>query len=56
MVKVLSHGNMHNVVKTFYCSECNCIFEADAEHFEAEDDGVYSCKCPECGKVVYAYL
>jgi Zn finger protein HypA/HybF involved in hydrogenase expression len=37
--------------KRFECKTCGCIFEANDDEYEYEDDYIYSrhyCKCPNC--------
>ena len=37
--------------KRFECKTCGCIFEADNDEYEVEDNRcrvLYFCKCPNC--------
>lgn len=39
--------------KRFECKTCGCVFEADEDEYEFEEDYIYSsyyCKCPNCGQ------
>jgi Zn finger protein HypA/HybF involved in hydrogenase expression len=44
-----------NETKRFECRTCGCVFEANKDEYEYEDDYIYSahyCKCPNCGQRV----
>jgi hypothetical protein len=40
-----------NKTRRFECGTCGCIFEADEDEYQYEEDYIYSayyCKCPNC--------
>lgn len=42
-----------NKTKRFECKTCGCVFEADEEEYDEEDNFytcIYYCKCPNCGR------
>ena len=45
-----------NKIKRFECKTCGCIFEADEDEYECEEEYTYStyyCKCPNCTKEAF---
>lgn len=42
--------------KRFACSLCDCIFEADINEYNYEEENTfisYYCECPNCGEKAY---
>lgn len=42
-----------NKTKRFECKTCGCVFEANEDEYEVEEEWIYStyyCFCPNCGK------
>lgn len=62
-MKILKEGKtkeeLERILKhteCFECKTCGCIFEADDDEYEYEEDWIYStyyCICPNCGRRAY---
>ncbi len=41
-----------NKTKRFECPTCGCIFEADEDEYDVDNDfySSFYCKCPNCGR------
>lgn len=42
--------------KRFECRTCGCIFEANNDEYELQDNlaySIYYCKCPNCERIAY---
>ena len=60
-MRIIKHGAIN--LKTFECSKCGCIFEADITEYKYHREciypdyvDIYTCECPDCNNIVEKQL